>query len=103
MFIHALERVPLDGLVPLQDLPEDEADRVDVHLLVVACTDVFGQLELIRSSEKKKLTRVGDPELGRLPVDGPDKRAHDGLLRLLDAREAEVVEIGRASCRERVS
>lgn len=67
MLVEALERVPLDGLMPLQDLPKDEADRVDVDLLVVL--------------------GVSDPELGCLPVDRADEGADHGAGGRLDLRE----------------
>jgi hypothetical protein len=66
MLVEALERVPLDGLMPLQHLPEDEPDRVNVDLLVVL--------------------GVSDPELGRLPVDRADERANHRASGRLDLR-----------------
>lgn len=53
MLIEAFERVPLHGLMPLENLPEDEPDRVDVDLLVVL--------------------GVSNPKLGCLPVDRANK------------------------------
>jgi hypothetical protein len=74
MLVLPLEGVALDRLMPLQDLPEDETDRVDVDLLVVP--------------------RVRGPQLGRLPIDGSDERPNHRLGRRLDPREAKVGNLG---------
>jgi hypothetical protein len=74
MLVLAFERISLHGLVPLQHFPVDESRRVDVDFFVVP--------------------RMRVPQLGRLPVDGPDERPDHRLGRVFDPREAKVGNLG---------